>query len=114
MGEMVLSMDEMMRENDITGAVLVEQLKQHPYKSELQLFLKSKVRSKSVEILTELVWTDYKSNTRSVGRRLEKYDSDTLLRYFLSLYTDHIQTVILEHELDATKCQELKAKGLNK
>ena len=72
------------------------------------------VRSKSTEVLTEMVWTDYSADKKTLTKRIKELDCEQLLRYFVSLYTKHIQAVIVRNGLDSAKCTELKAKGICK
>ena len=67
-----------------------------------------------MEVLTEMVWTDYISDKKAAAERIGGFETDLLFRYFVSLYTKHVRAVIARHDLDSTKCAALKTKGLCK
>merc|ERR1719410_1339180 len=95
--------------NEVNGAMMSGC---YAKKEALNDFLEKNVRRKDVHILSDLLWTDYNENEENKLNDLKEYDRSALIKYFQALYTKHIQSVIVSHELDTNKCIELKSRGV--
>ena len=110
--KMLEAMNDSMKENGVNGKSIIPFYNQS--KEDLREYLEKNVRRKSVNILIEILWTDYEMDKENRLNIIKEYDRKQLLKYFISLYMNYIQNIVIKHKLDSNKCQSLKRKGLCK
>eukprot|EP01083_Nonionella_stella_P180773 645516_1 len=109
---MLKNMNESMKRNGVNGSTLMRSLSSGGSRHELQQYLAKNVRSKSVHIVSEMLWNDYLRSDDKKKMKIEAYDRKALLKYFIALFMYQVQTIIIRRKLNQNKCKSANRKAL--